>query len=272
MCSSTDAKYSCPKCEVKTCCLQCQIIHKRVLECNGVRDKTKYIPLKSMTALDFQNDYNFLEECNRFRELRKGSTAHNKPLPPRLSKLVKAAAQRRTTLRILPQNFSRNRENTTYFNATTNTIHWRVEWVFVNAENGKIVEDKMDENQLLVDLLNRYLNPPKGNPLKYLDYYRGRAIKNISLLLKAEGINNCRNRYYELDMKESLKEALVNKTIIEFPTILVVFKECQSGFDVIRNDEVLDFSREGETKSGIGSTPKNFLFSDEQHLQSSDSE
>lgn len=52
VCGGNKAKYTCPKCEVRTCCLQCVNIHKKELECDGIRDKTKFIPLRSFTDLD----------------------------------------------------------------------------------------------------------------------------------------------------------------------------------------------------------------------------
>lgn len=52
VCGKNKAKYTCPKCEVRTCCLECVNIHKKELECDGIRDKTKFIPLKSFTDLD----------------------------------------------------------------------------------------------------------------------------------------------------------------------------------------------------------------------------
>ncbi|XP_050092866.1 box C/D snoRNA protein 1 isoform X2 [Anopheles aquasalis] len=74
MCEACDvnpAKYKCPRCEVRTCCLPCLNLHKRELKCNGIRDRTRYIPLVKMTKMDIMNDYYFLEECTRFVEDQK---------------------------------------------------------------------------------------------------------------------------------------------------------------------------------------------------------
>lgn len=81
MCSTQVAKYTCPKCEVKTCCLSCQKIHKEELKCDGVRDKTKYIPLNKFTDLDLSSDYRLLEECGRAvetyrKDIRKVYKSH----------------------------------------------------------------------------------------------------------------------------------------------------------------------------------------------------
>lgn len=78
VCSVKSAKYTCPRCELKTCCLNCVKIHKMELKCNGERNKAKYISKKQFTDLDLHNDYVFLEETSRCLEsLSKDMTQAN---------------------------------------------------------------------------------------------------------------------------------------------------------------------------------------------------
>lgn len=65
VCAVNDAKYSCPRCEVKTCCLKCSQIHKKELDCIGERDRTKFIPVNKFTNIDLSSDYRLLEEISR---------------------------------------------------------------------------------------------------------------------------------------------------------------------------------------------------------------
>ena len=46
------AKYCCPRCQTKTCGLQCVQKHKQVLKCSGQRDRTKYVGADQFTDLD----------------------------------------------------------------------------------------------------------------------------------------------------------------------------------------------------------------------------
>ncbi|KAK4873583.1 hypothetical protein RN001_012943 [Aquatica leii] len=71
VCARNEAKYTCPRCEVKTCCLQCTKIHKLELECSRVRDRTKFIPINKFTNMDLSSDYRLLEEITRSVELLK---------------------------------------------------------------------------------------------------------------------------------------------------------------------------------------------------------
>ena len=49
ICGEGKSKYSCPGCLMNTCSLQCVKKHKKENECNGVRDKTKFVKVKDMT-------------------------------------------------------------------------------------------------------------------------------------------------------------------------------------------------------------------------------
>lgn len=71
VCGCHNAKYTCPKCEVKTCSLKCNKIHKLEIECDGQRDRTKFIPLKKFTNMDLSSDYRLLEEITRSVEISR---------------------------------------------------------------------------------------------------------------------------------------------------------------------------------------------------------
>jgi len=52
VCNNKEAKYTCPRCEVKTCCLTCVNNHKKELECNGQRNMVAYKRISEFTNLD----------------------------------------------------------------------------------------------------------------------------------------------------------------------------------------------------------------------------
>lgn len=86
VCGANRAIYTCPKCEVKTCSLDCVRIHKKELQCDGIRDRTKFIRIKHFTDRDLHSDYRLLEECARFvwavkRDEKKKFTRIDKDLP-----------------------------------------------------------------------------------------------------------------------------------------------------------------------------------------------
>lgn len=235
VCAKEAAKYTCPRCEIKTCCLQCNKIHKGELECNGQRDKAKFIQMNKFTNLDLQNDYRFMEEVSRFvGNSQKESKFLRGNFKRTSATLQRQALKRGITLRILPQSFTRHKANTTKFDVKRQIIDWHVDWVFVNSEHYQISEETVPENIPLGAVLDKYLNPEQNsNKYENLQYYQAAGIPNIKLLLKAE--QRSKGRFFEIDFKDTLKDALRNKTIVEYPTIHLVFKD--HSYDIIDSDD-----------------------------------
>lgn len=283
MCNSSEAKYTCPKCEVKTCSLKCSQIHKKELECDGIRDKTKFIPKSKMTTMDYESDYRFLEECTRFVATRKRDpikeVTSTQGLPQPLIRLRTEAGQRKTTLRFLFANFTKRKENTTRLDGKK--IFWRVQWILVNCLGTSVVDDGVDETADLCDAFEAHLQG-ENSPIVGLDFYKSRSMNDLVFLLKAEGIPNCSSRFYEVDIRRPLKETLQNRIIVEFPVIHVTFSDCRSQYDIIPEDEEVDLLATAhlpnkkmkleplEIKTEPGSA--NLLFSNENFWQSSDEE
>lgn len=236
------AKYTCPKCEVKTCRLECLRIHKKELDCDGVRDKTKYIPLKQITEADLMSDYVFLESCTNYTSARrtdkiKRYTARDRPLPVPLMKLKKAAADsvRRIKLDFLLPNFDKHKSNTTYYDWASKVIFWCIEWRFINAQNKIIIDERCCESKLMTELIAKYFD--YSNSISSLACYRSKGIEHIALLLKAEGIRKCQNRFFAIDTSKTLQENLRGKNIVEYPVIYVIFDSDIPTYDIINSGE-----------------------------------
>ncbi|CAD0195810.1 unnamed protein product [Chrysodeixis includens] len=256
VCGANKAKYTCPKCEVKTCCLDCVRIHKKELECDGIRDRTKFIRVKDFTDTDLLSDYRLLEECARFvysvkNDEKKKYTRLDKDLPIQLYKLKLAARQRGIALQFLAHNFTRHKVNTSRYISKYNVINWRVEWVFPNVECDtlKFVDEKCREEKRLSELLDKYLNPDalpfEGS--KALTYYKSVGFSGVKILLKAEKVKGSAKKFFELDATESLGENLSGKCIVEFPIIFVVLKDHAYNFEIITPEDEFDIE-ENETQ------------------------
>ncbi|KAL6255336.1 hypothetical protein P5V15_013675 [Pogonomyrmex californicus] len=254
VCDAAKARYTCPKCEVRTCSLTCVNVHKKELDCDGIRDKTKFIPLTSFTDLDLLSDYRFLEQVGRSIETKKRNPevkyTRQVVLPMHLHKLRCAASHRKITLLFMPQVFTRHKENTTYLNWKTNELFWRLEWIFPQAENTKCIVNRALDNTRLSTLVEQVLDPissveeidiEKLNVrlalADKLQFYRAVGLSGIKVLLKAEKIKKAISRYYDLDLTLTLKENLENKTVLEFPTLHVIMKDHTNIYEIIDTDE-----------------------------------
>ncbi|KAH0564580.1 box C/D snoRNA protein 1 [Cotesia glomerata] len=296
VCDKTQAKYSCPKCEVRTCSLACCRIHKRDLDCNGIRDKTKFIPLNKFTDLDLISDYRVLEELGRTVDQlqRDGSKTFkfSNNFSARESKLKQRASQSGVKLEFLPRNFSRHQENTSYFNWKSKELFWTIEWIFPQAENIKWISKKVLETTRLSELVENVLDPLNSSEKDddeankrilsdKLQFYRGAGLSGLEILLKAEKVEKSSSRFYKLDPTSSLQKNLSNKIIIEFPTVHVVFKDHVDMYEIVDSDDEdakdsIDQPqsygnkrkrRQQDNKSN-DKRPVNYLF----HHESSDSE
>lgn len=99
-----------------------------------------------------------------------------------------AAMKRGTILQYLTQNFSKHKVNTTRYNYKSNTISWRVEWVFPNVEAKplKFVDEKCLESKKLSELIAKYLDPNAApfEGSKDLVYYKAVGFSGVKVLLK----------------------------------------------------------------------------------------
>lgn len=132
-------KYTCPRCAVKTCSLICCRKHKEETECNGQRDKTKFLKKEAFTDLDLLSDYRFLEESSNVIDAahRQATILDRNPMPystayngfyDNLRKFV--SAEFNITLNLMPMQATRHLANKTRFNRASKVVSWSLELIF----------------------------------------------------------------------------------------------------------------------------------------------
>lgn len=83
LCNTNPSKYTCPRCQTKTCSLLCSRAHKAATGCSGERDRTGFVPMSQYNYGALVNDYVYLEEVGRQVEVwgrnivRDGITARS---------------------------------------------------------------------------------------------------------------------------------------------------------------------------------------------------
>ena len=194
-----EAKYRCPGCDRRTCCLACVKKHKELFGCSGL----KAIP-SAPEAVEtggkyneklFVKDYNFLEAINtqiskleeEKVEKRSGKAADTRdPVKLALFKKIQKASKL-AELRMLPTGFSRSKQNRTHFIETAETAEnteneteipvakssrmARIAWTidFLDLDTCKVIETLFDipDDTKLEDLLRR-INCNKSVKAVYL--------------------------------------------------------------------------------------------------------
>ncbi|KAJ1531060.1 hypothetical protein ONE63_005889 [Megalurothrips usitatus] len=240
VCGCTEAKYTCPRCEVKTCCLACVNIHKKELECDGARNKILFKPLSKFQNLDLLSDYRLLEDVTRSvqqiqRDPIKGGARF---LPGYLQHLGRASRDRGMRLHFLPRRFQRARENSSRVIPCTpeRLIYWRIEWLFPQA-GVRLISDKVAETTRLVEALSPLLDPNSDETKDHreqLQYYFSAGTSGVCALMRVGEME--KHRYHLLDLDATIRGNLVRKSVVEFPSILIVLKDHKYSFDIYDSD------------------------------------
>ncbi|CAD5123048.1 DgyrCDS11429 [Dimorphilus gyrociliatus] len=118
VCNEKQSKYTCPKCSVRTCSLECVKQHKKAVDCDGKRDKTAYLSLDKFNDNVLYSDYYFLEDVNRAVENSERGPRHSNrlKLPEKRERLCKNAKKIGVTLEFLPKGMAKNRRNKSFYN------------------------------------------------------------------------------------------------------------------------------------------------------------
>ncbi|XP_064458758.1 box C/D snoRNA protein 1-like [Ornithodoros turicata] len=235
-----EPKYCCPRCSTRSCSLPCVKLHKRNQECDGIRDKTAYVPLSDFTDLDLLSDYRFLEESTRVVDTahRSGSTlgvaARRGFLPGHLHKLQTASRQKGIQLKFLPKCFTKRRENTSWYDIKEKCTYWHIVWEFVDAKV-KVHDKRIPETDTLGECLDRHLNTDtcSADLRPKLAMYQAGGSKATCVLMAVEGKHAS---YYQLDISATVEDNLKGKAILEYPTFVVVPRDHVSSYKIVGND------------------------------------
>lgn len=122
----------------------------------------------------------------------------------------------------MPAGMERHKTNTTWYHAKQDLVYWRVEFILHENDDSKkttLVLPKVSEQANLMDELNKLL------PLQKKQHDLCKDGDLIMLLIKKLPCPSNNARYVELHTKKTLRDALHGMTVIEFPTIYVVWKQ-----------------------------------------------
>ncbi|XP_053337935.1 uncharacterized protein znhit6 [Clarias gariepinus] len=227
VCEAEEAKYRCPSCQKCSCSLPCVKQHKLQSGCSGVRDRTAFVALSRFSDLDLLSDYRFLEETGRIADGPNRDTLLHTPSHHSYSAklLLRNARAAKVTLKLLPKSFSRRRENTSFYNKTEKKLYWYLKLFFPHS-NAKY-SARVPEDQVLEKILSHYIHPTESDPVKRqnLKMYVDTPIDRLSVFMKSEQRLPNSLKYHELDLKKTLRENLMFKTVVEYPELHVVVKE-----------------------------------------------
>ncbi|XP_073449705.1 box C/D snoRNA protein 1 isoform X2 [Aquarana catesbeiana] len=224
-CGSAEAKYKCPRCMKYSCSLPCVKKHKVESACNGVRDKTAFVPLNKFGDIDLLSDYRFLEDAGRVSDCcLRDSTLPRNTTSKYLNFLKNRARKHDIDLKILPIGFSKRRANSTFYHKKEQRFYWHLKLVFPQCK-AEYTEKRVPDDRTLGEILKHYIDPTESDLTirqRLKEYVSSPC--DVKVFMEAEKKVPGPKRYYELDTSKNLRENLKKKTIIEFPTLYVTLK------------------------------------------------
>ncbi|XP_069497794.1 box C/D snoRNA protein 1 isoform X2 [Ambystoma mexicanum] len=233
-CNSEEAKYRCPRCMKYSCSLSCVIKHKTELQCSGIRDKVAFVATSQFNDINLLSDYRFLEDVGRSADCAARDIFFQRPTTNKYLNIMKKQARKRNIdLSFLPIGFTKRRENSTFFHRREQRFYWHLKLLFPQSD-AEYCENRVPDDKTLHQILKTYIDPEESDPVfrQRLKAYV-QVESHVIVLMKVEKRKNDSVRYYELDCSKSLFENLRNKTVIEYPTVLVTLKEFKNDFAVL---------------------------------------
>ncbi|XP_029086086.1 box C/D snoRNA protein 1 [Monodon monoceros] len=245
-CGTEEAKYRCPRCMRYSCSLPCVKKHKAELTCNGVRDKTAYVSMQQFSEMNLLSDYRFLEDVARTADHISRDAFLKRPISNKHMYFMKNRARKQAiNLKLLPNGFTKRKENSTFFDKKKRQFCWHVKLQFPQSQ-AVYVEKRVPDDKTINEILRPYIDPEKSDPVirqRLKAYIHSQT--GVRILMKAENMQQNLVRYYEMDPDKSLLDNLRNKVVIEYPTLHVVLKEYSNDMEVLHQVK-------GESTKNIG--------------------
>ncbi|KNC96673.1 uncharacterized protein SPPG_07885 [Spizellomyces punctatus DAOM BR117] len=226
VCQAHPYKYKCPGCLCRTCSLACSRSHKDQSGCTGQRDKTQFIKVADYTANDMTSDYTFLEDIYRTADnatrdndrLHSASKSHN----VRQRVLAKQCKSRGIRIKFMPAGMKRHDQNQSIYIQKREFTSWTVEWDFQESKV-TIVDHRVKDTDTVEDLVAKHVEGQEGNAVtRYqIQPYCERGLKNLLFYMKMVDVPANQTIYLSINPKDTLRDALRGKTVIEFPTIII---------------------------------------------------
>ncbi|KAK4537894.1 hypothetical protein CDCA_CDCA14G3919 [Cyanidium caldarium] len=210
------ARYTCPGCRAPLCCLECYRGHARDRQTcpgGGRRHRAGYVGRREFDLPQLLQDYAFLDDVERQRRLVGAQPPPASFSSPRRHERQRrawqrAARQRGLRLQGMPAGMEKRRRNTSTYDATTDTMYWRVE-VRVRrdapAETSLHVLPHCSERDTLLTLLQPLLAHTLGD----LD----------EVWLLADRANHPHLHLREWERRTLLEVLRAAECLIEFPTL-----------------------------------------------------
>lgn len=151
--------------------------------------------------------------------------------------LQKALSKFNITYEYLPEIFSKSKINRSYYYKKENKVYWTVE--FTISCDLVLYLNKVDDNLLLKDIYSNLLTENKKLEVLNSQYKKFVDTDSSLLLFLLYKEHSAANKpfHYLLDINKSLRENLMNKTILELPRVKIILPSDLNKYNI--NNQVI---------------------------------
>ncbi|KAJ8664079.1 hypothetical protein O0I10_000357 [Lichtheimia ornata] len=234
VCREQPSKYTCPRCNMRTCSVGCVKQHKQDNDCSGERSKTHFVSRDQYNYSNMMSDYVYLEDVSRksdtlSRERLRADRRDPWPVEQRNRALVKQVRAMGVNYSMLPSGMSRHKMNKTNYSSNFHQVFWSIECCFCQkGQVQRIVEHSFPSAKPLRGFFDNLLftETPQGKGAYSVIRYQAKDFVNAGIerfivaLKKPEGP---KDTFIDLTphLDRTWKDLLRGERIIEFPTLYI---------------------------------------------------
>ncbi|XP_075256704.1 box C/D snoRNA protein 1-like [Convolutriloba macropyga] len=183
------------------------------------------------------SDYRFLEQAERSLYGKKyNKIVHcSQMYPVVVDFLRRGAFKRGIKLKFLSLGMHRRSTNSSMFNRRSDTLTWKVEWLFPLSEvtySDKSVNDKSS----IQSVLDTYLSDDTSDVIRQSLKKYFMNLSKVRVLMSNE-LTGSQKRYFVVDTSKTLSDFLIGKTIVEYPTFIVTLEQFLNRYKLISKEE-----------------------------------
>ena len=245
ICKMNPYKYNCPRCLIKTCCIECSKNHKKKYNCNGIKDKFSLTnKQEDYTEKTFHRDIQYLN--NTIKDINiSNRKVFNLTEDLNLSKNKMFKTFKRILKKFHGINFfkspfimSVNEVNKSYSDSANKKIFWTIKFSFLEENLSYVFDKEFDGDVVNINFLIKYLNGNKQSVneknvgiLKIIsskdwdkdyNFYLKMDIFKLSLEEKKNLFYYKKYYYYLCDLDIVINELLRGKDVYEFPEFYLI--------------------------------------------------
>lgn len=238
ICHVHQPKYKCPACGMRSCSLDCSKRHKVMYSCKGLPDPTKYVGKGEISEHTINRDYSFLQRLGRGVQVAKTGVGDKGLKRTRKRHVPEMVKKNGVNIKVLPLGMRRATLNKSGYNSKRKRFIWTLEWIHYTLESGKWQKTEQIKSGF------------DGTPIEDLVTRTfGEQSQPYEVYLKKIDCPANRQKVIRLDKTKPLNEELLDKTVIEFPTLYLVPSHSELPPDLFEGNDELSSSSDSDSGS-----------------------